>query len=168
MRHFDYVGGEMVAEGVPLCEIAASVGTPCYVYSTATLERHYRVFSEAFSDVPALVAFAVKANSNLAVLATLARMGAGADVVSAGELMRALTAGIPANRIVFSGVGKTRQDMPTQPIREGQTGSQQQDPAELVGPQQGCKRNANPGEQGQPHRHCQNDLSIHRSNAHGP
>lgn len=101
----------MHAEDVPLAKIAAEVGTPVYVYSTATFERHYKVFSEVFSDVDALVAYSVKANSNIAVLATLAKMGCGADVVSGGELIRALTAGIPAEKIVFSGVGKTTDEM---------------------------------------------------------
>ena len=101
----------MHAEDVPLAKIAAEVGTPVYVYSTATFERHYKVFSEVFSDVDSLVAYSVKANSNIAVLATLAKMGCGADVVSGGELIRALTAGIPAEKIVFSGVGKTTDEM---------------------------------------------------------
>lgn len=111
MRHFDYKNGEMFAEDVALREIADTVGTPVYVYSTATFERHYRVFSEAFAGTETLVAYSVKANSNIAVLATLARLGAGADVVSGGELTRALRAGIPADKIVFSGVGKTREEM---------------------------------------------------------
>jgi len=111
MRHFDYKDGEMFAEEVPLAKIAAEVGTPVYVYSTATFQRHYRVFAESFSDKQALIAYSVKANSNIGVLATLAKQGAGADVVSGGELKRALVAGIPANKIVFSGVGKTRQEM---------------------------------------------------------
>ena len=111
MRHFDFKNGEMYAENVPLREIADKVGTPAYVYSTATFERHYQVFAEAFNDVPALIAYSVKANSNIAVLATLARLGCGADVVSGGELIRALTAGIPASKIVFSGVGKTGDEM---------------------------------------------------------
>jgi len=111
MRHFDYKDGEMFAEDVPLRDIAEAVGTPVYVYSTATFERHYRVFAESFKGVPALVAYSVKANSNIAILATLAKLGAGADVVSGGELARALLAGIPAEKIVFSGVGKTREEM---------------------------------------------------------
>lgn len=92
-------------------EIAENVGTPVYVYSSATFERHYQVFADAFKNRDALVAYSVKANSNLAVLATLAKLGAGADVVSAGELARAITAGIPASKIVFSGVGKTKDEM---------------------------------------------------------
>jgi len=111
MRHFDYQDGEMFAEEVPLSRIAAEVGTPVYVYSTATFTRHYRVFADSFSDTKSLIAYSVKANSNIAVLATLAKQGAGADVVSGGELTRALTAGIPAEKIVFSGVGKTRVEM---------------------------------------------------------
>jgi len=102
----------MHAEDVPLATIAEEAGTPVYVYSTATIERHARVFSEAVAPLgDVLVAFAVKANPNAAVLATLARMGLGADVVSGGELARALAAGVPARHIVFSGVGKTAQEM---------------------------------------------------------
>jgi len=111
MRHFDYKDGEMFAEDVSLREIAAKVGTPAYVYSSATFKRHFQVFSDAFKGRKALIAYSVKANSNIAVLATLARLGAGADVVSEGELVRALTAGIPASKIVFSGVGKTEGEM---------------------------------------------------------
>ena len=111
MRHFAYKNGELYAEDVPLREIAAKVGTPAYIYSTATFERHFRVFTEAFKGRDALVAYSVKANSNLGVLATLAKMGAGADVVSGGELARALTVGIPGNKIVFSGVGKRPDEM---------------------------------------------------------
>ena len=111
MRHFAFKDGEMYAEDVPLRDIAAEVGTPCYVYSTATLERHYTVFGDAFEGRKVLVAYSVKANSNIAVLATLARLGAGADVVSGGELARAITAGINPSKIVFSGVGKTRAEM---------------------------------------------------------
>ena len=96
MRHFDYVDGDMFAEEVPLARIAAEVGTPVYVYSTATFTRHYRVFADSFEGIEALIAYSVKANSNIAVLATLAAQGAGADVVSGGELKRALVAGIPA------------------------------------------------------------------------
>ena len=111
MRHFDYKDGDMFAEDVPLAKIAEEVGTPVYVYSSATFERHYRVFADAFKGQETLVAYSVKANSNIAVLATLAKLGCGADVVSAGELQRALIAGIPANKIVFSGVGKTKDEM---------------------------------------------------------
>ena len=111
MRYFEYQDGDMFAEDVPLREIADTVGTPVYVYSAATFERHYKVFEQAFLGAPHLIAYSVKANSNIAVLATLARLGAGADVVSGGELARALKAGIPANKIVFSGVGKTQDEM---------------------------------------------------------
>ncbi|XUY29062.1 diaminopimelate decarboxylase [Agrobacterium sp. rho-8.1] len=111
MNHFHYIDGVLHAENVPVPEIAKAVGTPFYVYSTATLERHYKVFSEAFADVDAMVCYAMKANSNQAVLKTLAKLGAGVDVVSGGELRRALAAGIPANRIMFSGVGKTVAEM---------------------------------------------------------
>ncbi|PWL19670.1 diaminopimelate decarboxylase [Falsochrobactrum shanghaiense] len=111
MNHFEYRNGVLYAENVAISEIAKAVGTPFYVYSRATLERHYRVFSEAFADMDTLIAYALKANSNLAVLKTLARMGAGADTVSEGEIRRALAAGIPANKIVFSGVGKTPREM---------------------------------------------------------
>ncbi|WP_061930914.1 diaminopimelate decarboxylase [Aureimonas sp. AU22] len=107
MNHFEYRDGVLHAEGVDISEIASAVGTPFYCYSTATLTRHYRVFAEAFADIDATVCYAMKANSNQAVLKTLASLGAGADVVSGGELARALAAGIPADRIMFSGVGKT-------------------------------------------------------------
>ncbi|MBA4792346.1 MAG: diaminopimelate decarboxylase [Phenylobacterium sp.] len=110
MNHFELRGGELFCEDVPLAEIAQAVGTPVYVYSTATLERHYTVLREALvaaGVVDPLIAFAVKANSNLAVLRTLARQGAGADTVSEGEIRRALAAGVPPEKIVFSGVGKT-------------------------------------------------------------
>jgi len=110
--HFQLIDGALHAEAVPLADIAKAVGTPTYVYSTATLTRHYRVLREALeAQGPALgrslIAFAVKANSNLSVLATLGRLGAGADTVSEGEIRRALAACIPADRIIFSGVGKT-------------------------------------------------------------
>jgi diaminopimelate decarboxylase len=111
MNHFDYRNGVMHAEAVNLIELAEAVGTPFYCYSTATLERHYRVFSEAFAGEKALICYAMKANSNQSVLRTLARLGAGADVVSGGELKRALAAGIPPERIVFSGVGKTEAEL---------------------------------------------------------
>ena len=112
MNHFDVIDGALQAEGVPLEALAEAVGTPAYVYSTETLTRHYRLLADAVAAHPAalgeaLIAFAVKANSNLSVLATLARLGCGADTVSEGEIRRALKAGVPANRIVFSGVGKT-------------------------------------------------------------
>ena len=111
MNHFDYRNGVLHAEDVALPEIAAAVGTPFYCYSTATLTRHFKVFAEAFASLGAMVCYAMKANSNQAVLRTLAKLGAGADVVSEGELRRALAAGIPASKIVFSGVGKTAREM---------------------------------------------------------
>jgi len=111
VNHFEYRDGVLYAEDVPVPEIAKAVGTPFYCYSTATLERHYKVFSRAFEGADAMVCYAVKANSNQAVLKTLARLGAGVDVVSEGELRRAIAAGIPAARIMFSGVGKTIHEM---------------------------------------------------------
>ena len=111
MNHFNYQDGALAAEGVPLARIAQAIGTPFYCYSTATLERHYRVISEAFQGHDTLVAYAMKANSNQAVLKTLARLGAGMDVVSEGELRRARLAGVPGGRIIFSGVGKTAGEM---------------------------------------------------------
>jgi diaminopimelate decarboxylase len=110
MNHFSYRDGILHAEGVALDVLAREVGTPFYCYSSATLERHYKVFAGAI-PADALVAFSVKANGNLAVLKTLAKLGAGADVVSGGELKKARAAGIPADKIVFSGVGKTRVEM---------------------------------------------------------
>lgn len=107
MNHFDYRDGALHCEDVPLAEIAAAIGTPCYVYSTATLERHLSVMREAFAPEQVLIAFAVKASANIAILATLANKGAGADTVSIGEIERARAAGIPPERIIFSGVGKT-------------------------------------------------------------
>jgi diaminopimelate decarboxylase len=114
MDHFDYRDGELWCEGVALSAIAKAVGTPVYVYSSATLERHFNVFQDAFKGLGVgepLVAYAVKANSNLSVLSTLAAQGAGADTVSEGEVRRALAAGIPPSRIVFSGVGKTAAEL---------------------------------------------------------
>ena len=120
MNHFETKNGEMYCEGVSLTELAREVGTPFYCYSSATLERHYTVFSEALASQPALrspkneaplVAYATKANSNLAVLSTLAALGSGADTVSEGEIRKALKAGIAASKIVFSGVGKTDEEM---------------------------------------------------------
>ena len=111
MHHFTYSDGSLQCEGVSLDVIADAVGTPCYVYSAATLKRHARVIAEAFEGQDCLIAYSVKANGNLAVLSTLAQEGCGADVVSGGELQRALKAGIPASRIVFSGVGKTAVEM---------------------------------------------------------
>ena len=111
MHHFAYRDGVLHAEAVSLDTLADSVGTPFYCYSTATLERHYQVFAGAFADVHALVCYAMKANSNQAVIATLAKLGAGADVVSEGELMRARLAGVPADKIMFSGIGKTAREL---------------------------------------------------------
>ena len=111
MDHFDYRQGLLHVEDVPLPEIAAAVGTPFYVYSCATLRRHFQVFDEALAGLDHLICFAVKANSNLAVLKLLGDIGAGMDVVSAGEYLRAKAAGVPGDRIVFSGVGKTRDEM---------------------------------------------------------
>jgi diaminopimelate decarboxylase len=111
MNFFEVKGGELWCEDVPLRRIADEVGTPAYVYSTATLQRHYGVFREAFAPRKVLVAYAVKANSNLSVLKTLAKLGAGADTVSEGEIRRALAAGIQPSRIVFSGVGKSRREL---------------------------------------------------------
>jgi diaminopimelate decarboxylase len=111
MHHFDYQHGLLHAEGVDLTRLAREVGTPFYCYSTATLERHYKVFSEAFHGLDTLVCYAMKANSNQAVLKTFSRLGAGMDVVSEGELRRALAADVPGSRITFSGVGKTEREM---------------------------------------------------------
>ncbi len=118
MNYFDYRGGVLHAEAVDLVALAAAVGTPFYCYSSATIERHYRVFAGAFAEVDALVCYAMKANSNQAVIATLARLGAGADVVSGGELLRARSAGIAAEKIMFSGVGKTDREL-AQAVDEG-------------------------------------------------
>jgi diaminopimelate decarboxylase len=111
MHHFDYRGGVLHAEEVDLAALAQSVGTPFYCYSTATIERHYRVFADAFADVDALVCYSVKANSNQAVITTLGRLGSGVDVVSGGELLRARHAGIAPEKIMFSGIGKTADEL---------------------------------------------------------
>src|ERR1700751_5669639 len=111
MDHFDYRDGVLHAEAVSLIALAGAVGTPVYCYSSATIERHYKVFAAAFADVDALICYAMKANSNQAVIATMARLGAGADVVSEGELLRARAAGVPPERIIFSGVGKTEDEL---------------------------------------------------------
>ena len=111
MDHFTYKSGALHAEDVPLTDIAKAVGTPFYVYSTATLERHFRLFDEGLQGVDHLICYAMKAASNQAILKTLARLGAGMDVVSGGEYQRAIEAGVPPERIVFSGVGKTRAEM---------------------------------------------------------
>ncbi len=113
MDHFLYRDGMLCAEDVPLAEIAASVGTPFYCYSAATLTRHYKLFDEALDGMEHLVCYAMKANSNQAVLKLLGDLGAGMDVVSGGEYRRARAAGIPGERIVFSGVGKTEEEMQT-------------------------------------------------------
>ena len=111
MDHFLYRDGALFAEDVAIADIAQAVGTPFYVYSTATLERHYRLFEEALEGMDHLICFAMKAASNTAVMRTLALLGAGADVVSIGEYLKAKAAGVPGERIVFSGVGKTRAEM---------------------------------------------------------
>jgi diaminopimelate decarboxylase len=111
MHHFNYRNGVLHAEAVDLVDLAEAVGTPFYCYSTATLTRHYQVFAGAFADVPALVCYSLKANSNQAVIKTLAALGAGADVVSEGELKRARAAGIPPDKIMFSGIGKTAREL---------------------------------------------------------
>lgn len=111
MDHFNYKNGNLHAEDVALSDIAAEVGTPFYVYSTATLERHFRLFDDALSGMDHLVCYAMKAASNQSIIKTLAALGAGMDVVSGGEYLRAIKAGVPPDRIVFSGVGKTRAEM---------------------------------------------------------
>ncbi len=111
MHHFAYRNGVLHAEDVDLIALADAVGTPFYCYASATLERHYRVFAKSFAGVDALICYAMKANSNQAVIATLARLGAGADVVSEGKLLRARKAGVPAQKIMFSGVGKTAREL---------------------------------------------------------
>ena len=111
MDHFLYKSGVLHAEDVALTDIAAQVGTPFYVYSAATLTRHYRLFSEALAPLPHVVCFAIKSLSNVAVLKLLGDLGAGMDVVSGGEYLRAKAAGVPGDRIVFSGIGKTREEM---------------------------------------------------------
>jgi len=118
MHHFDYRNGVLHAEGVNLIALAEAVGTPFYCYASATLERHYNVFAGAFADVDALVCYSLKANSNQAVIATLAKLGAGADVVSGGELLRARAVGIAPEKIMFSGVGKTPREL-AQAVDEG-------------------------------------------------
>ena len=111
MDYFEYRNGELFAEGVPVRRIAREVGTPVYVYSLATLRRHFRVFDQAFARIPHLVCFAMKSNSNLAVLRAFVKEGGGFDIVSAGELFRALKAGADPKKIVFSGVGKKREEL---------------------------------------------------------
>ena len=118
MHHFSYRNGVLHAEDVDLVSLAKEVGTPFYCYSTATLERHFKVMNDAFKDTDHLLCYAMKANSNQAVIKTMAALGAGMDVVSEGELRRALAAGVPARKIVFSGVGKTAKEM-AYALREG-------------------------------------------------
>lgn len=114
MDHFNYRGNSLFAEDVPVAEIAAQYGTPCYVYSRATLERHYAAYSKAMTDFPHLICFAVKANSNLAVLNVLARLGSGFDIVSGGELQRVIAAGGDPAKVIFSGLAKSAEE-----IRQG-------------------------------------------------
>ena len=111
MHHFAYRAGLLHAEDVAIDRLAAEIGTPFYCYSTATLTRHYKVFADVFADVRALICYAMKANSNQAVVRTLAKLGAGADVVSGGKLARALAAGIAPDKIMFSGIGKTEREL---------------------------------------------------------
>ena len=111
MHHFNYQAGELYCENVPLQHIAKAVGTPFYVYSAATLTQHFQVFDAAFAQFPHIVCFAVKANANLAILKLFARLGAGADIVSGGELHRALQAGMDPGKIVYSGVGKRPEEI---------------------------------------------------------
>jgi len=131
MHHFNYKSGILHAEDVSLARIAAEVGTPFYCYSTATLERHYEVLAHAFRDQNALICFAVKANSNQAVLATMGRLGAGMDVVSEGELRRARAAGVAPSKIIFAGVGKTRGEM-AYALEEGILGFNVESEPELI------------------------------------
>ena len=111
MHHFQYKNGELHAEGVAVTDIAEAVGTPFYCYSTATFARHFNVLSEAFGGTDHLICYALKANSNQAVLATMANLGAGMDVVSEGELRRARAVGVPGDKIIFAGVAKTKDEM---------------------------------------------------------
>lgn len=107
MHSFEYQQGELYCEQVPVSRIAKELGTPCYIYSHETLVRHFHAYDSAFKDIPHVIAFAMKANSNLAILRLMAREGSGVDIVSGGELFRALKAGVPASKIVFAGVGKS-------------------------------------------------------------
>ena len=111
MHDFQYRQGELYCENVPLARIAKEVGTPCYVYSHHTLVRHLRAYDGAFQSIPHILAYAMKANSNLAVLRLMAKEGSGVDIVSGGELYRALRAGVPASKIVFAGVGKHAEEI---------------------------------------------------------
>lgn len=130
MNFFQYRNDELHAEEVPIARIAAEVGTPCYLYSLATLRRHYRVFDEAFRAVPHVICYSMKANSNLAVVRAFACEGSGFDIVSGGELQRALRAGADPRKIVFSGVGKTREEMASA-LREGILAFNVESPEEL-------------------------------------
>lgn len=111
MHNFEYRQGELYCEQVPVSRIAKEVGTPCYIYSHATLIRHFRAYDSAFKDIPHVVAFAMKANSNLAILRLMANEGSGVDIVSGGELFRAMKAGVPPSKIVFAGVGKSAEEI---------------------------------------------------------
>jgi diaminopimelate decarboxylase len=111
MHYFGYKNGELYCEEVPIKKIIEEVGTPVYIYSAKTIRRHYKVFEESFSEVEHLICYSVKANSNIAIISLLRQLGSGADVVSAGELKRALKAGVPPKKIVFSGVGKTPEEI---------------------------------------------------------
>ncbi|MEK7336334.1 MAG: diaminopimelate decarboxylase, partial [Nitrospirota bacterium] len=111
MHDFEYHQGELYCEQVPISRIAKEVGTPCYVYSHSTLIRHFRAYDSAFKNIPHVIAFAMKSNSNLAILSLMAREGSGVDIVSGGELFRALKSGVPASKIVFAGVGKTADEI---------------------------------------------------------
>src|SRR5215510_11556206 len=111
MHNFEYRQGELYCEQVPVSQIAKEVGTPCYIYSHATLIRHIRAYDSAFKNVPHLIAFAMKANSNLAILRLMAKEGSGVDIVSGGELFRALKAGVPPSKVVFAGVGKSAEEI---------------------------------------------------------
>ena len=111
MHDFEYRQGELYCEQVPVSRIAKELGTPCYVYSHATLVRHFRAYESAFTDIPHVIAYAMKANSNIAILRLMAKEGSGVDIVSGGELFRALKAGVPASKIVFAGVGKTADEI---------------------------------------------------------
>jgi len=111
MHSFEYRQGELYCEQVPVSQIAKEVGTPCYIYSHATLTRHFRAYDGAFKNIPHIVAFAMKANSNLAILRLMAKEGSGVDIVSGGELFRALRAGVPSSKIVFAGVGKNSDEI---------------------------------------------------------
>lgn len=111
MNHFEYKNNELYCEDVSIAELVKDVGTPAYIYSHATMTRHFEAFDQAFQDIPHITCYSVKSNSNIAVLKLFASMGAGVDIVSGGELFRALKAGVPSDKIVYSGVGKTREEM---------------------------------------------------------